>query len=65
VKQYGVSSVEQLVKLFEVRARIADIAAANTGILPPRDYEVEAAVWRDAVELLNSIEFFGWEQHNG
>ena len=49
---YGVTSVEQLVALFEIRAKIADkVDAPET-----------AKAWREAADMVRGTAFVGWEQ---
>ena len=56
-KSYGVLNQEQIIELFEMRARLADLQASS--IAPV--HKVEAAVWREAADLLKRMEFVGWK----
>lgn len=51
---YGVTSVEQLVERFEIRARIADKVETPE----------QAKAWRDAAEMLRDTAFVGWQQQH-
>jgi hypothetical protein len=51
---YGVLNPQQLIDLFQMRARSLDL-------VPSVEAKAKADVWREAAELLRNTEFVGWK----
>ena len=56
-KTYGAVSPEQIIELFEMKAKIALMSASEQLKVSA---EVEARTWREAADLLRRTEFVGW-----
>ncbi len=50
MKQYGATNPEQIIFMFEMRAKIADSAGLSFA----------ATAWREAADILRNTEFVGW-----
>ena len=56
-KSYGAISPEQIIELFEMRAKLCELM--GNSVSPT--YKTEATVWREAADLLRRTEFVGWK----
>jgi hypothetical protein len=72
MKSYGITNPEQLIELFEMRARLAALMASSISPMP--NNRTAADVWREAADVVRSVEFVGWpdkitmqpeKQHDG
>jgi hypothetical protein len=58
-KSYGILNPSQLIELFEMRARLADLMASS--ISPLQHHKAAGEVWREAADIVRHTEFVGWK----
>jgi hypothetical protein len=56
-KSYGAISPDQIIELFEMRARLCDLMANSVNPA----HKAEASVWKEAADILRRTEFVGWK----